>query len=121
MSSSDKKDVHLARQEKASRLGPTLLIDGEIKGKEDIVVDGQVRGKINLPESDLLIADQGRVEAEVRAKNITIRGELSGDIESSGLVVIEKTGRMNGNISASVISVEEGAQFKGSIKILNKT
>jgi cytoskeletal protein CcmA (bactofilin family) len=106
--------------EKAARLGPTLLVNGEIKGKEDLVIEGQVLGKINLPESDLLIADQGRVEAEIRARNITIKGEVIGNIEASGLVIIEKTGRMKGNLSASVISVEDGAQFRGSIKVLNK-
>jgi cytoskeletal protein CcmA (bactofilin family) len=106
--------------EKAARLGPTLLANGEIKGKEDLIVEGQVLGKINLPASDLLITDQGRVEAEIRARNITIKGEVIGNIEASGLVVIERTGRMKGNLSASVISVEDGAQFKGTIKILTK-
>jgi len=120
MSSSDKRDPHPAHPEKAARLGPTLLFDGEIKGKEDLVVEGQVLGKINLPASDLLIADQGRVEAEICARNITIRGEVIGNIEAAGLVVIERTGRMKGNLSASVISVEDGAQFKGTIKILDK-
>ncbi len=120
MSPSDKKNVHSVHLEKASRLGPTIFVDGEIKGQEDLVVEGKVQGKIDLPESDLLIADQGRVEAEIRARNITIKGEVIGNIEASGLVVIERTGRMKGNLSASVISVEDGAQFKGMIKILNK-
>ncbi len=121
MSSFDKKDMHLVHPEKASRLGPTLLLDGEIKGKEDIVVEGQVRGKINLPESDLLVADQGRVEAEICARNISIRGEVIGNIEASGRVLIERKGRLKGNISALVIAVEEGAQFKGSVKIKDKS
>jgi cytoskeletal protein CcmA (bactofilin family) len=120
MSSSDNNDPHPVHPEKAARLGLTLLVDGEVRGKEDLVVEGQVLGKINLPESDLLIAGQGRVEAEIRARNITIRGEVIGNVEASGLAVIERTGRMKGNLSASVISVEDGAQFKGSIKVLNK-
>jgi len=120
MSSSDKRDVHPVHPEKASHLGPTVLLDGEIKGKEDIVVEGQVRGKISLPESDLLVTDQGRVEAEICARNITIKGEVIGNIDASGRVSIDRTGRMKGNISASVIGVEDGAQFKGTIKILNK-
>jgi len=121
MSSSEKKNPFPIHSEKAARLGPALVVEGEIKGEEDVVVEGQVRGKVTLPAGDLLVSDSGRVEAEIRVRNITVRGEVIGNIEASGRVVIEKTGRMKGNITAQVISVEEGAQFKGAIKILNKT
>ncbi|MDH7512228.1 MAG: polymer-forming cytoskeletal protein [Clostridiales bacterium] len=121
MSSFNKKYLHVVHPEKASRLGPTLCFDGEINGKEDIAVEGQVRGKINLSESDLFVVDQGRVEAEICARNVSIQGEVIGNIEARGRVLIERKGRMKGNISASVIAVEEGAQFKGSVKIKEKS
>jgi cytoskeletal protein CcmA (bactofilin family) len=104
-----------------SQISATTVIQGEISGREDFVIKGQVTGKIALPENDLLVEEGGRVEAEVRVKNIRIRGEFVGNIAASGKVIIEKTGRMQGDLSAGVISVEDGAQFKGSVKILPKT
>jgi cytoskeletal protein CcmA (bactofilin family) len=103
-----------------SHLSPTSIVQGEISGREDLVVRGQVRGKIALPENDLLVDERGRVEAEVRAKNIRIKGEVVGNITASGKVIIERTGRMRGDLSAAVISIEDGAQFKGTVKILPK-
>ena len=106
--------------ERAARLGPTVVFQGELAAREDIVIQGQVKGKINLSECDILVAEQGRVEAEVLVRNITVRGEVSGNITASGKITIEKTGRMKGDLSASVISIEDGAQFRGSVKILGK-
>jgi cytoskeletal protein CcmA (bactofilin family) len=116
----EKKDRPLENLEKTARFGPTCLFQGELAGKEDLVVQGQFQGKINLPENDLLIAESGKVEAEIHVRNIAVRGEVTGNIQASGRIIIEKTGRMKGDLSASVISIEDGAQFRGSVKILGK-
>jgi len=116
----DKKESSAAPPDGVSHLSPTSIIQGEISGREDLVVRGQVHGKIALPENDLLVDESGRVEAEVRVKNVRIRGEFVGNITASGKVIIEKTGRMRGDLSAAVISIEDGAQFKGTVKILPK-
>jgi cytoskeletal protein CcmA (bactofilin family) len=116
----DRKPSSLEPSEGVSHLSPTIVVQGEISGREDLVVRGQVRGKIELPENDLLVDERGRAEAEVRAKNVRIKGELVGNITASGKVTIERTGRMRGDLSAAIISIEDGAQFKGSVKILAK-
>jgi len=120
MSSPDKKEAALSRPQKRAFIGPALVVEGEIKGQEDLVIEGLVRGKIELPANDVLVNEPGRVEADVLAKNMSVRGEIIGDIKASGRVTIERMGRMKGNISASVISIEDGAQFKGVIKITDK-
>jgi len=114
----DRKVPSTEHPDGVSHLSPTSIVQGEISGREDLVVRGQVRGKIALPENDLLVDQSGRVEAEVRAKNIRIKGEVVGNITASGKVIIERTGRMRGDLSAAVISIEDGAQFKGTVKIL---
>jgi cytoskeletal protein CcmA (bactofilin family) len=114
----DRKLSSPEHAEGVSHLSPTSIVQGEFSGREDLVVRGQVRGKITLPESDLVVDERGRVEAEVRAKNVRIKGEVAGNITASGKVIIERTGRMRGDLSAAVISIEDGALFKGSVKIL---
>lgn len=116
----DKKEPFSGHPDGVSHLSQTTTIQGEISGREDLVVRGQVRGKVALPDNDLLVDERGRVEAEVRVKNIRIKGEVVGNITASGKVFIERTGRMRGDLSAAVISVEDGAQFKGTVKILAK-
>jgi cytoskeletal protein CcmA (bactofilin family) len=101
-----------------SHISPTVVVQGEVSGREDLVVRGQVRGKIDLPQNDLIIEEPARVEAEVKARNVHIKGEVVGNITASGKVTVERTGRMRGDLAASLISIEDGAQFKGTVKVL---
>lgn len=102
---------------KGARLGPSLFLKGEISGEEDLVIEGQVQGKIDLRNHNLIIEKEAKVEAEIRARNITIKGEVSGNIYASERVFISTEGQMKGDICASRISIMDGAHFKGSIKM----
>ena len=116
----DKKEPLPAPPDGVSHLSQTSLVQGEISSREDLVIRGRVLGKISLPENDLLVDSSGRVEAEARVRNVRIRGEFVGNISATGKVIIESTARMRGDLSAAVISIEDGAKFKGTVKILTK-
>jgi len=120
MTSPNGKESSPEHHAKVSVLGTTVVLQGDIGGQEDLIVRGQFRGKINLPGNDLLVVEGGLIEAEVRVRSITVRGEVNGNIAASGKVIIEKTGRVKGDLSASIISIEDGAQFKGSVKVMGK-
>ena len=102
---------------KTAHLGPSLFLKGELSGNEDLIIDGQFQGKIDLKNHSLIIGPEGKVEADIRARNITINGYVKGNIFASGKVFISEEAQMDGNISASIISVMDGAQFKGSVKM----
>lgn len=114
------KDRTAQSWEHAARLGQELEYQGDVRGRGDLVIEGRLRGQVRLPESDVFIAEAARVEAEILARNITVRGEVIGNITASGRAVIETTGRLEGDLAAAMISVEDGARFKGSVRILNR-
>jgi cytoskeletal protein CcmA (bactofilin family) len=118
MTSPNGRESPPEHQAKVSVLGTTVVLQGDISGQEDLIIRGQVRGKISLPGNDLMVAEGGLVEAEVRVRSITVRGEVNGNIVALGKVTIERTGRVRGDLSASIISIEDGAQFKGSVKVV---
>jgi cytoskeletal protein CcmA (bactofilin family) len=101
----------------ASRIGSGLSFRGDIAGSEDLVVDGQVTGTLDLGAHDLTIRRGGRVEADVRARNVVIHGELIGNVVASERAFISETGRMRGDVVAATVSVLAGAQFKGAIRM----
>ncbi len=98
-------------------IGKTLDIEGEISGQENLSIEGRFQGKIILNQNDLIIEHNARAKAEIHAKNAKIRGRVEGNIFASEKVHIEKNGHMNGDITASRISIDDGAHFKGSVKI----
>ncbi|WP_456374262.1 bactofilin family protein [Thiolapillus sp.] len=96
-------------------IGASITLNGELKGNEDLLIQGQVEGNIFLKEHNLTIGEQGRIKANAFAKTITVRGELTGDLNGLDKVTITSTGRVRGNIVAPKVILEEGATFKGSI------
>jgi len=115
------KDTQEKAQTHAPRgttlFGPSASFKGELSGSEDMVVQGKLQGKIFLDNHDLKVEQGARLTADIRVKNIEIKGHVDGSIQATGKVVIARTGQVNGDISASRISITEGAKFKGNVKV----
>ena len=98
-------------------IGRTLVIKGEISGSESLYIDGRIEGKITMPESRVTIGRNGKVDASIQAREVVIMGKVTGNIECSDRVDIRAEGSVNGDISTTRISVEDGASLKGGIQV----
>jgi cytoskeletal protein CcmA (bactofilin family) len=98
-------------------IGRTLCIKGEISGSEALYIDGRIEGKITMPESRVTIGRNGKVDASIQAKEVVVMGKVTGNIECSDRVDIRSEGSVNGDISTTRISVEDGAALKGGIQV----
>jgi cytoskeletal protein CcmA (bactofilin family) len=103
-----------------SYLGPNIRFEGELSGQEDLIIRGHVKGKIQLNQNNLIIEENGNIQAEIQAGKVTIRGKIKGNILATEKVTITKDGSMTGEITSPRISIEDGAQFKGSVKMDTK-
>ena len=101
-------------------IGKSVVIKGELNGSEDLTIEGHVDGKIELREHVLTIGPNGKVHADVHAKNITIVGEVTGNVVADEKVDLTDSGRLVGDIRAPRIAVSDGAQFKGSVDMVNQ-
>jgi cytoskeletal protein CcmA (bactofilin family) len=97
-------------------LGPTLEIEGEIEGDEDLVIQGKLQGKINS-KKNLTVDSSGRVQATITTKNLAISGMLIGNVTASERVEVKKEGKMIGDIKAPRVIIADGAKFKGNIEM----
>ena len=104
----------------ATTIGSSVRIKGEVTGGEDLIIQGSVEGTINLKDHSVSIGEQGRIQANVYAKNISVQGELTGDLQGTEKVTIAKSGKVKGNIAAPRVVLEDGASFKGSIDMESK-
>ena len=101
----------------SSSIGLSTQVSGEFRGNDDLTISGHFHGKISLRKNSLLIEKSGKVNAEVTIRNVTIRGKFDGSIQASGRVDIRSGASVNGDIQTARISIEDGAQYKGSIKM----
>jgi cytoskeletal protein CcmA (bactofilin family) len=95
----------------------TLLIKGEIRGKEDLYIDGEVQGTIHLVDGRVTVGPHGKISADVDAREIVIRGKVKGSLRGRERVEVGKTGEIRGNISTLRIAIEEGAQIHSNVEI----
>lgn len=101
-----------------AHIGKSVSIKGELSGSEDIYIDGHVEGSVQLGEGNLTVGPNGRVHANIVARNVTIGGNLDGNIQASERTELRKTAVVNGDVQTRRIAIEEGAFFKGKLEIL---
>jgi len=101
-----------------ANIGKSVSIRGDITGGEDVYVDGQVEGSIQLSANSLTIGPNGRVKANISAKNITVSGSVEGNLQVSERTDMRKTAVVTGDVQTRRIAIEEGAYFKGKLEIL---
>ena len=61
-------------------IGKSVVIRGELSGSEDLYIDGQVEGTIELREHHLTVGPNGRVQANVNAKEVIIQGSVKAGL-----------------------------------------
>jgi cytoskeletal protein CcmA (bactofilin family) len=101
----------------AAIIGPSIHIDGDVRGEEDLIVQGEINGTIQLAHNSLTVGGEGKVNANVHANSIYVDGIVEGDLYGSDRVCIRRTAKVNGNITSPRVSLDEGARFKGSIEM----
>jgi cytoskeletal protein CcmA (bactofilin family) len=87
-------------------------ISGKISFEGAARIDGEVDGEINAKDS-LTIGENAVVTAQIRAASVSIAGKVSGDITASNRIEIRPSAKVNGNVTAPVLVVHEGALFEG--------
>jgi cytoskeletal protein CcmA (bactofilin family) len=100
---------------KVAMIGHGITISGDVKADTSLKIEGRIEGRSVQCSQDVEIAETGQVIATIMAKVVKISGAVSGDIGGSEKVFISRTGRVQGNIVAPRVQLEDGALFRGSI------
>jgi cytoskeletal protein CcmA (bactofilin family) len=102
-------------------IGPHLIVNGELSADEDLSIEGAVEGFVSVRTGTLAIEPTARVQADVRAARVVVRGYVRGNIAASERIELAPSARMNGSLSAPLITIVDGAQFNGSIDMSHRT
>ena len=98
-------------------LGKNVVIQGQIRSQEDLTIEGEVDGTIEMLGHRLTIAPDGKVRADVKVREIEVRGSIQGKIEAAEKVVIRKSAQLVGDIHSTGIVIEDGGYIKGSVEL----
>ena len=98
-------------------IGQSVVVKGQVSATADLTIEGQVSGKIDLDRNVLTIGPNGRIEAQVHAKEVTVLGKVEGDISATEAINIRETATVDGAVVAPRVGIEEDASFRGHIDI----
>jgi cytoskeletal protein CcmA (bactofilin family) len=93
-----------------------IKIKGEIVGTEDLFIDGIVDGKVTLANSVLTVGPNGTVKADIAAREVVLRGVAEGKFTADERIQIWRTARVQGELTAERISIEDGAELRGKVE-----
>lgn len=96
-------------------IGASIQVDGTLRGDEDLVIEGKVKGTVDLKKNSVTIGANGAVKADVYAHTIYVDGRMEGNLVAAERIVIRKSAEIRGSITAPRVSLEDGAQFNGTI------
>ncbi len=99
----------------SATIGASIRIKGDLSGDEDLLVQGQIQGTIKLQSHNVTVGPSGRVKADIRGRTIRVEGEVDGNLYGEEEIVIRASGRVQGNLQAPRVTLENGSNFKGSI------
>src|SRR5260370_27916370 len=83
-----------------------ITIKGEIFGKEDLFIDGTIQGKIHFSDGCVTIGPNGRVNADIEAREIVIRGDVTGSLRARERVQTWGTCKLTAVMRTRAISVD---------------
>jgi len=101
-------------------IGPSITIRGDVTGDEDLLIQGRIEGTVDLKQHNVTVGPEGRVKADLKGRTVTIEGEVDGDVRGQEQVALRASSKVNGDIVAPRVVLEDGASFLGSIDMSGK-
>ena len=98
-------------------LAPEIDIKGDINVSGNIIVYGKVTGNI-ISNGTVNTAKGSIIKGNIKAQATSISGEVHGDVEVEKKIVLGTSCQLKGNVSAAIITIEEGANFDGMCNML---
>lgn len=112
-----KKD---AAERSDSIVGRNTVVEGDVRGAENLTIDGTVKGSLRI-EGKVLIGETGVVEADIEAKSVVVKGRVTGDVTARNELEVHPGGELYGMIRARLIHIREGAIFEGRSQMIRST
>jgi len=104
-----------------SLIGEGIVLKGTIEFSDGIRVDGEVHGDL-LASRDapslLVVGSKARVIGRVNADHVIIVGEVIGPVMCTGLLELQPTARIQGDVSYQLLEMHPGAVIDGELKPL---
>ena len=96
-------------------LSEDISFEGNMKVSRPAMIKGKVTGTIES-DSNLFIEKEADVKADVKADELSVKGNLSGTVQAS-VIEMGSSAVFSGDVTAQSLAMESGCTFNGTSKI----
>jgi cytoskeletal protein CcmA (bactofilin family) len=89
------------------------MVDGTLACQGRLVINGTVKG--NLKGDNIIVSQDGVVQANTEVNNMTLGGAFEGEIRVAQELIILSTGNCSGKIFCKNIVMEAGGMLNASV------
>jgi cytoskeletal protein CcmA (bactofilin family) len=99
-----------------SIIGPGMKVVGDCDADGAIRVEGTVQGNIRAGKA-VVVGKGGVVDGDIFTQDAVIAGTVKGTLRVESRLEIQATSRIEGEIIASKMQLEEGAVLNGTVQM----
>lgn len=100
-------------------IGAKSVFEGNYKGEDNICIEGIFKGIIECSE-DVYINHSALIEGDISGKNVVVHGKVVGNVIAKETLIIGEKGKIVGDISTKVFSVDRGGILHGNCNMQEK-
>ena len=89
----------------------------DLCGGRSVMVVPTATGSVELRDGSLTVGPNGRIRANVEARNIVLHGRVDGNLYGSERVELKKSAVLVGDVHTPRITIVDGAYLKGNVQI----
>jgi cytoskeletal protein CcmA (bactofilin family) len=95
-------------------LGPRDSLNGRLDIHGDLKIHGNVEGELKA-SGDVAVESTATSHASIEGPNVSVRGQVNGNVTARKRLTLGGSGRLNGEVKVSRLTVEDGATLNGNV------
>jgi cytoskeletal protein CcmA (bactofilin family) len=99
-----------------SIIGPGMKVVGDCQTDGTIRIEGTVEGAVRAGKA-VVVGKEGRVHGDITTQDAVISGAVVGTVTADSRLELQATARIEGEIRARRMQLEEGALLNGTVQM----
>lgn len=99
-----------------SIIGPGMKLVGDCETDGTIRIEGSVEGSVKAGKA-VVVGKDGRVKGDITTQDAVISGTVVGSVAADSRLELQATARIDGEIRARRMQLEEGAILNGTVQM----
>jgi cytoskeletal protein CcmA (bactofilin family) len=99
-----------------SIIGPGMRIKGDLETRGSVRVEGTIEGTVHAGKA-VVVGREGTIKGDILTQDAVLAGTVEGTIRAKSRLEVESTCRVDGEIYAKTLKLDEGAVLNGQVRM----